>query len=200
MQQQIAAFIMRHIHKSLYLLAVKSTATRKKRHRLFGSVSFTYTGRKKQHSSSAEEGEEKQKNHSKSHHLKREELSINQSTNMVVVCSIWSAETKNCGTDLRKTETSDKPIPGSTPVLLQLGNGARASPGSWDSRDERQKKRGSARNAGGKTKLPAAQRQALLVNDLLFYLVTVTNHFWDFGIVFVNGFFWGYIFGTLSVG
>jgi hypothetical protein len=61
MQQQIAAFIIRHIHKSLYLLAVKSTAKRKKRHRLFGSVSFTYTGRKKQHSSPAAEGEEKQK-------------------------------------------------------------------------------------------------------------------------------------------
>jgi len=61
MQQQIAAFIIRHIHKSLHLIAVKSTAKRKKRHRLFGYVSFTYTGRKKQRSSSAAEGEEKQK-------------------------------------------------------------------------------------------------------------------------------------------
>ncbi len=95
MQQQIAAFIMRHIHKILYLLAVKSTATRKKRHRIFGSVSFTYTGRKETAQLVCSRRRRKaKKKHSKSHHLKREELSINQSTNMVVVCSIWSAETK----------------------------------------------------------------------------------------------------------
>jgi hypothetical protein len=89
MQQQIAAFIMRHIHKILYLLAVKSTATRKKRHRIFGSVSFTYTGRKETAQLVCSRRRRKaKKKHSKSHHLKREELSINQSTNMVVVCSI----------------------------------------------------------------------------------------------------------------
>jgi hypothetical protein len=74
---------------------------------------------------------------------------------LLVVCSLSSAETKNCGTDLRKTKTSDKPIPGSNRVC----NGASES-GSWDSREEGQK-RGSARKTGGKTKPAAAQRQAL---------------------------------------
>jgi hypothetical protein len=85
--------MIRHIHKSLYFLAVKSTAKRKKRHGLFGSVSFTYTGRKKQHSSSAAEGEEKQKAFKITSSKKRGAInqSIYQSINLSINQSIYQS-------------------------------------------------------------------------------------------------------------